>query len=51
MGGYLCMYSHLDTLLLNIEITDAQGRDQFIYFPKYPVFDSLTGNLRDFIMK
>ena len=44
------MYSYLEKCLLNIEITDDNGKDQFIYFPKYPVFNSLTGNLRDFIM-
>ena len=41
----------LEKCLLNIEITDDNGKDQYIYFPKYPVFSSLTGNLRDYIMK
>lgn len=47
----LCMYSYLEKCLLNIEITDEKGKDQVIYFAKYPVFSSLTGNLRDFIMR
>lgn len=44
------MYTYLEKCLINIEITDDKGSDQVIYFPKYPVFSSLTGNLRDFIM-
>lgn len=51
MAEYKCMYSYLDKCLLNIQITDDKGKDQFIYFPKYPVFKSLSGNLRDLIMK
>jgi hypothetical protein len=35
---------------LHIEITDDKNKDQIIYFPKYPVFNSLAGNLRDYIM-
>ena len=36
--------------MLSIEVTDENGKDQTIFFPNYPVFSSLTGNLRDFIM-
>ena len=45
------MYTYLEKCLINIEVTDSQGKDQVIYFPKYPVFNSLTGNLRDFVMQ
>ena len=51
MKSYRCLHSYLEKCLLKIEITDDKNRDQFIYFPKYPVFNSLAGNLRDFIMK
>lgn len=51
MKEYQCLNSFLEKNLLSIEITDDKGSDQFIYFPKYPVFSSLTGNLRDYIMK
>jgi hypothetical protein len=44
------MYSYLEKLLLSIEVTDEKGSDQTVYFPRYPVFESLTGNLRDYIM-
>ena len=44
------MYTHLEKLLLSIEVTDEKGRDQTVYFPKYPVFESLKGNLRDYVM-
>lgn len=51
LAEYHCMYTYLEKCLLNIEIADDKGADQVIYFPKYPVFSSLTGNLRDYIMK
>lgn len=51
MASYKCLYAHLEKCLLSIEITDDKGKDQVIYFPKYPVFSSLTGNLRDYIMR
>lgn len=50
MQEYKCMNTYLENCLLKIEITDDKGSDQFVYFPKYPVFSSLTGNLRDYIM-
>lgn len=50
MQDYKCMHTYLEKCLLNIEITDDKNKDQIIYFPKYPVFSSLTGNLRDYIM-
>lgn len=50
MKDYKCTYSHLETLLLSIEVTDEKGKDQTLYFPNYPVFSSLTGNLRDYVM-
>jgi hypothetical protein len=37
--------------LISIEINDDKNQDQTVYFPKYPVFNSLSGNLRDYIMK
>lgn len=50
MKDYKCMYGHLETLLLSIEVTDEKGTDQTVFFPNYPVFQSLAGNLRDEIM-
>lgn len=50
MKSYKCLHSYLEKCLLNIEITDDKNKDQIIYFPKYPVFNSLAGNLRDYIM-
>jgi hypothetical protein len=50
MSSYKCLHTYLEKCLLNIEITDDKGKDQVIYFPKYPVFNSLAGNLRDHIM-
>lgn len=44
------MYTHLEGLLLSIEVTDEKGNDQTVFFPNYPVFSSLTDNLRDYIM-
>ena len=51
MGEYQCLYTYLEKNLLNIQITDDKNSDQTLYFPKYPVFSSLSGNLRDYIMK
>ena len=50
MKKYQCMYSHLETLLISIEVADQKGKNQTVFFPKFPVFDSLAGNLRDKIM-
>ena len=50
MANYKCMYAHLEKLLLSIEVTDEKRKDQTIYFPRYPVFQSLSGNLRDHVM-
>ena len=51
MGEYQCLYTYLEKNLLNIQITDDKNSDQTLYLPKYPVFSSLSGNLRDYIMK
>ena len=51
MASYECMYGHLETCLCVIEINDANGKNQLLYFPNYPVFGSLSGQLRDTIMK
>lgn len=37
-------------MLLSIEVTDEKGKDQTVFFPNFPVFASLTPNLRDYIM-
>mgnify|MGYP000221092185 CR=1 FL=1 len=50
MKRYKCMYTHLESLLISIEVADDRGVNQTVYFPKFPVFDSLAGNLRDIIM-
>ena len=50
MKKYNCMYSHLETLVISIEVADEKGTNQTVYFPKFPVFDSLSGSLRDKIM-
>lgn len=50
MKEYKCLYTHLEGLLLSIEVTDEKGNDQTVFFPNYPVFSSLTDNLRDYIM-
>lgn len=50
MKGYKCMYTHLESLLISIEVADDRGVNQTVFFPKFPVFDSLAGNLRDSIM-
>lgn len=51
MKSYKCIYTELEKCLLKIEITDDKGKDQYIYFPKYPVFKSLADNLRNHIME
>lgn len=50
MKHYKCLYTELEGLLLSIEVTDEKGKDQTLFFPNYPVFSSLAGNLRDHIM-
>jgi len=32
------------------EVADDKGKNQTVFFPKFPVFDSLAANLRDEIM-
>ena len=44
------MFSELETYLIKIEINDERNKKQIVYFPKIPVFYSLSGSLRDFIM-
>lgn len=44
------MYDYLESLLINIEIRDEYGKLQVVLFPKHPVFNSLSGNLRDYVM-
>lgn len=44
------LWNALEGCLLNIEINDNQNKAQNIYFPKHPVFSSLSGGLRDYIM-
>lgn len=51
MKKYKCLYQHLETLLLSIEVTDDNGKIQTVFFPNYPVFSSITSNLRDHIME
>lgn len=36
---------------MSIEVTDDNGKTQTVFFPNYPVFKSLTSNLRDHIME
>lgn len=43
------LYEFLEKNLLQIEIING-GISQIVIFPKYPVFNSLTGGLRDTIM-
>lgn len=43
------MYDYIEKCLLEIEIMNA-GHLQTIIFPKYPVFHSLSGNLRNTVM-
>lgn len=44
------MYEFLEKCLLEIEIVNS-GQPQTIIFPKYPVFNSLSANLRDAVME
>lgn len=44
------LYSYLESLLINIEINDEYNKLQKVLFPKHPVFNSLSGNLRDYVM-
>ena len=48
--GYNCMYEYLEKRILKIEITDNNNQEQTVYFPRYPVFSSLSPNLRDYVM-
>ena len=50
MKKYKCLYTHLESLLLNIEVADEKGSIQTVFFPNFPVFASLSDNLRDQIM-
>jgi hypothetical protein len=43
------MFEYLEKCLLEIEIMNA-GEKQTIIFPKFPVFNSLSDNLRDAVM-
>lgn len=43
------MFEYLEKCLLSIEIVNGSNK-QIIIFPKYPVFNSLSGNLRDTVM-
>lgn len=43
------LFEFLEKNLLQIEIING-GIPQTVIFPKYPVFNSLTGNLRDTVM-
>ena len=36
--------------MINIEINDEYNKLQVVLFPKHPVFNSLSGNLRDYVM-
>lgn len=45
----LPMFEFLEKCLLEIEIVNA-ATTQTIIFPKYPVFNSLSSNLRDAVM-
>lgn len=39
----------LEAKLLQIEICN-KGKNQILYFPNHPIFDSLSGQLRDEVM-
>ena len=43
------LYEYLEKCLIEIEIMN-QNKVQTLIFPKYPVFSSLTGGLRDAVM-
>ena len=47
MKKYQCLFAYLESLLISIEVADDKGKNQTVFFPKFPVFDSLAGNLRD----
>jgi len=44
------MFDYLENCLLNIEITNDKGINQVVYFPKIPVFNSLSEGLKDYVM-
>ncbi len=44
------LFQFLESLLLSIEINDHNMKRQIVLFAKFPVFDSLSGNLRDYLM-
>lgn len=35
---------------MNIEITNDKGTNQIVYFPKIPVFNSLSDGLKNYVM-
>lgn len=45
------LFDYLEKCLLKIEINDVYDKKQIVYFPKYPVFDSLSANLKNTIME
>jgi hypothetical protein len=46
---HTALYEYLEKNLIQIEIIN-NGVEQLVIFPKYPVFKSLTGGLRDTVM-
>ena len=36
---------------MKIEITDHSSKKQNVYFPRHPFLKSLSGGLRDYVMK
>jgi hypothetical protein len=44
------LFELLESLLINIEISDEYGKLQTVLFPRFPVFNSLSSNLRDYVM-
>lgn len=44
------LYGYLESLLINIEISDEYNKLQTVLFPRFPVFESLSSNLRDYVM-
>ena len=44
------LFDYLENCLLNIEITNDKGINQVVYFPKIPVFNSLSEGLKDYVM-
>lgn len=44
------LFDYLENCLLSIEITNDKGVNQVVYFPKIPVFNSLSEGLKDYVM-